>query len=674
MTAPAATTAERVLVLMPTQRDAERAVAFLAEAGVQGVICVDLASLCREFRGGAGAVLLSDDAFSLDGAGQLAETIRAQPSWSSMPIIVIAREGWSKLGPGRSPAQESLIIVERPARTRTLVEVVASALRARRHQYQLRDELELRERQAQALKAQDERLQFALAAGKLGSWELNLDTGEMHCSDICRQNLGYATGEPVSYEAFQRSIHPLDRSRVAAAIETCLAEHGECDVEYRVSWPSGEPHWVLMRGRAMYDGSGRPRRMAGVSLDVSERKRLYDALQQSESALARQAEELRLGARRKDEFLATLAHELRNPLAPIRSGLELLARSPDAEAAARALGVMGRQIGHMVRLIDDLLDVSRITIGKLHLQRRRVELRAIVEAAVEASGPLIERKKQTLSVAVPDPALSVYADLTRLAQVIGNLLNNASNYTAEGGLIQLSARQDGAWLVVEVHDNGLGIPDERLGDVFNLFSQINAEPERAQGGLGIGLALVRSLVEMHGGTARAQSPGPGRGSTFTIRVPLAEPAEEVPAAPAALTHSRRGATKRLLVVDDNEDGAEMLALVLGQSGYQIKTVYDGRGALTAADEWQPEVIILDIGLPDINGYDVARELRSRQRLDGLGLIALTGWGTSDDKQKAMEAGFDLHLTKPVDAGELQRALSELEQRGRSQPPSQPLAG
>jgi CheY-like chemotaxis protein len=252
--------------------------------------------------------------------------------------------------------------------------------------------------------------------------------------------------------------------------------------------------------------------------------------------------------------------------------------------------------------------------------------------------------------------------LTRIAQVIGNLLNNASNYTASGGLIELTAKEEGDFAVIEVRDNGSGIPADRLTDVFDMFSQVNRTLERSHGGLGIGLALVRRLVEMHGGTSSASSPGLGHGSTFTIRLPLATDGVRVAPAPASDHVSTRDTSQRVLVVDDNEDAAEMLAMVLQHAGYHTKTAYDSRTALAAADTWVPHIVILDIGLPDINGYDVARELRRSERFGGLALIALTGWGTQDDKQKAMDAGFDVHLTKPVDARALTGVLAQLEQR------------
>ena len=665
---PSTTLVGRVLVLMPTRRDSDRTASLLQDANLSCFICAELAELCRELRSGADAVLLTDEAVARDTSGQLPEALREQPAWSAVPVLVLAREGWGQRDDSASLEPfNNLIIVERPIRMRTLVNVVRSAVRARRHQYQIRDALLLRERQAAELRAQDERLRFALSAGGMGSWDLDLGSRQLEGSDIFKASFGRRPGEPFPYPALQETIHPDDRARVSEAIERSVSTRTDFDVEYRVVWPNGETHWLMVRGRATYDDSGQPRRMLGVSLDITERKRLHEALLQSESELARQAEELLRANRRKDEFLATLAHELRNPLAPIRTGMDLLARSPEERARQQTLGVMQRQLTHMVRLIDDLLDVSRITRGKLELKRERVTLASVINAAVESSRPLIERKQHTLRVAVSDGALSLDADLTRIAQVIGNLLNNASNYTPSGGTIELSAEPEGELALIRVRDNGVGIPPDRLEDVFEMFSQVNRTLERSQGGLGIGLALVRSLVEMHGGSVRAESAGPGQGSTFSVRLPLAAPRSAPREEPSSAPGSRHTG-KRVLVVDDNQDAADLLTLALELAGYHTHTAYDGASALQAAEAFRPHVIILDIGLPGMSGYEVARALRQQERFALLPLIALTGWGSPDDKQKAVDAGFDLHLTKPVDAHALHRALQQLDHR--SKPPEQ----
>jgi signal transduction histidine kinase/response regulator RpfG family c-di-GMP phosphodiesterase len=653
---------ERVLVLMPTTRDAERAVALLSEVGVRSSVCADLAGICRELRVAAGAVLLTEEALLQDAVGQLAEALRDQPPWSAIPILVLAREGARDSGArSRLERFRNAIVVERPVRTRTLVSVVHSALRGRRQQHEIRDAIAARERQTAALLAHDASMRFALSAGKLGSWELELATQTLECSALFKAHYGRRAAESLSYLELRESVLPQDEARVLAALEHSLATAADYDQEHGIRWPDASEHWVLIRGRVAYDDAGKPVRMVGISLDVTDRKRMVAALQESREELARQANQLRAADLRKDEFLATLAHELRNPLAPIRTGLELLSVDPPVEVVARTQAVMRRQLRHMVRLIDDLLDVSRITRGKLGLKRTQVTLREVVDAAVEASRPLIEEGGHTLQVSLPEEPAWLDADLTRIAQVVSNLLNNSSKYTPHGGRIELSAHRDGSQIELEVRDNGRGIPPERLEDVFEMFSQVSRTLDRAaQGGLGIGLALVRRLVEMHGGTVRAWSGGPGTGSTFTVRLP--EVARENAALPPESEQPRALLRQRILVVDDNEDAAELLSAMLQRAGHEVSTAADGPQALAEAAAIGPEVIILDIGMPAMSGYEVARALRQQPRFAETTLIALTGWGSKQDKGKALDAGFDHHLTKPVSMTELQRVLGLLADR------------
>jgi PAS domain S-box-containing protein len=648
--------AERVLVLMPTTLDGERTALLLREAGLPHSTCADLTALCREARLGAGAMVLTDEIIFADSSGRLAELMREQQAWSALPIIVIAHEGASeRVQRAAADTLTGLVVVERPVRTRALVSLLQSSLRARRNQYQIRDAIALHEAQATQLRAQEERLRFALAAGGLGSWELDLATMQLSCSEACSAHFGQTVSH-FSHEALLGSIHPDDRERIARAISSSIESGSSYDVEYRVCWPNGEVRWLMVRGRATYDARGAATRMAGVSLDISERKQMHDALQVSQSELAKQAEQLRSADQRKDEFLAMLAHELRNPLAPIRTGMELLRQSRNPETAERALGVMNRQVAHMVRLIDDLLDVSRITRGKLELKRGPVQLGTLVSTAVEASKPFIERGQHTLRVAIENEALWLDADVTRVAQVIGNLLNNAAKYTPRGGIIELTAGRQADQVVIAVRDNGLGIPRERLADIFEMFNQLSHPSERAQGGLGIGLALVKRLVELHGGSVLADSPGPGQGSTFTVHLPLSVPTAGAHAADGQAA-GYNGARKRVLVVDDNDDACQLLAMMLQNADCQTQTANDGPSALQAASSWSPDIVILDIGMPGMSGYEVARRLRDGQNGSPVRLIALTGWGTVEDRRKAFDAGFDVHLTKPVEVAELYRAIA-----------------
>jgi len=363
--------------------------------------------------------------------------------------------------------------------------------------------------------------------------------------------------------------------------------------------------------------------------------------------------------RRKDEFLATLAHELRNPLAPLRNGLQVLKLARPGDAAADdARAMMERQLGHMVRLIDDLMDVSRISRGKVELRRERVELAKLVQQAVETSRPLLEADGHELVVRIPDEPIYVDADVTRMAQVFANLLNNAAKYTEPGGRVTLSvAREDGA-AVVAVRDTGVGIPARMLPRVFDLFTQVDRSLEKRQGGLGIGLSLVKRLVELHGGTVEALSDGPGHGSEFRVRLPLVL---ALAATPEAASHAPAAAPgrRRVLVVDDNRDAALSLAMLLRLLGNETRAAHDGIEALDIAASFRPDVVILDIGMPRLNGYETCRRLRERPGGRSVVLVALTGWGADEDRERSRDAGFDAHLVKPVDPEALEELFARL---------------
>ena len=389
--------------------------------------------------------------------------------------------------------------------------------------------------------------------------------------------------------------------------------------------------------------------------DITTRK-------QSEDTLRKLAADLAEMDRRKTEFLATLAHELRNPLAPIRSGLGVMRLKGDnAATVARVREMMERQVSHMVHLIDDLLDIARISGGKLELKRERADLRAVLSSAVETSQPLIESGRHTLSVDLPQVPVVADVDLTRIAQVVANLLNNAAKYTPAGGQIGLSMRVDDWGAVIAVTDNGIGIPEEALDSVFEMFSQIGQHTDRSQGGLGIGLSLVRRLVDMHGGWVSAASRGPDAGSVFTVRLPLAA-LDEVQATASAAAPGNGDATgegMKILVVDDNIDAAVTLSMILEACGYMAQVAHDGAAAVELARSVRPQVAFLDIGMPGMDGYDTARAMRQLAGQEGMTLIALTGWGADSDRQKSNEAGFDHHLTKPVQLAVVQELLGKL---------------
>lgn len=506
---------QRILVIAPTGRDAANSLAFFSKAGLTCAACGNVVELCQEIAAGAGLVVLTEECLSLERASLLMETLRTQPAWSDLPIIVLTRGGQeSQVAIRAMRTLGNVILLERPVRVFTLITAAKAALRGRNKQYQIRSQMN----------------------------------------------------------------------------------------------------------------------------------------------------EFRRADERKDEFLATLAHELRNPLAPVRNGLQIIRAKGELTGETAAVrDMMERQVGHMVRLIDDLMDVSRITRGKVELKKERLDFRQVLESALESSRPLMEAAHHEFTVALPGGSLPIDGDLTRLAQVLANLLNNSTKYTPDGGTIKVSGTVDGPMLLIQIQDNGMGIPAEMLPDIFEMFTQVGRTIDRAQGGLGIGLTLVRRLVEMHGGIITAESEGIGQGSTFNIRLPLV---------PNAATHDSATdgestasdtphPSLRVLVVDDNVDGAESLALMLKMSGYATTTAYHGAAAIAAAETFRPEVVFLDIGLPGMNGYDVARRLREHPDHQTTVLVALTGWGSEDDKKQATAAGFDHHLTKPADAVLVERILAEL---------------
>src|SRR5215469_15664611 len=390
-----------------------------------------------------------------------------------------------------------------------------------------------------------------------------------------------------------------------------------------------------------------------VARDVSERKLAEQRLQQSEEAL-------RLADQRKDEFLALLAHELRNPLAPIRYAVaanKKPGRTPEQRKQAEE--IIERQITHMSRLLDDLLDISRITRGALELKKTRSELTSIVGAAIETARPVLDAKQHTLELDLPKQPVQLEADAVRLAQVFSNLLINAAKYTDPGGHIQLSAREEKQTVVVSVSDNGIGLSADMLPRVFNMFFQSRSALGRAEGGLGVGLSLVRGLVTLHGGTVEVRSDGPGRGSEFIVRLPtvtaLPEPADVADAAEGFAT----GAGLKILVVDDNRDAADTCAMLLEASGHHVQTAYTGRQALELARVFRPHALLLDIGLPDVDGYRLARQVRAAPHGRSVVLVAVTGWGQEQDRQRALDAGFDHHLVKPISADTVESLLQSL---------------
>ncbi len=506
----------RVLFLAATAADAATTRALLAPAGIQLELCATFDVLVSELQAGAAAVLLPEEAVSLEHTKALHDVLATQPPWSDLPVLVLTRPGADSAEVGEAiRSLGNVTLLERPLRMATLLSAIQTALRARNRQYQIRGHLE-------------------------------------------------------------------DR-----------AHHEE-------------------------------------SLQIADQ--------------------------RKDEFLATLGHELRNPLAPLMTGLQLLKMATLRDPDAAQVTLMERQVRHLIRLVDDLLELSRITRGVIDVQRVPLDLALVLRSAIETTHPTMEAAGHELAVAMPaGGAIHVSGDAVRLTQVFANLLTNAAKYTDVGGHIWLTVQTDGDTAVVSIRDNGIGIAPAHLKSVFDMFAQVDRSSRRIQGGLGIGLTLVRSIVSMHGGRVEARSDGPGTGSEFIVYLPTLVKSRVEAETTAPL---EKFPPRRILVVDDNRDGAETLGALLTALGATVSVVHSGQAALEILDEFAPDTILLDIGMPEIDGYEVSRRIRARTGHRALLLIALTGWGQEQDHQRSRAAGFDHHLVKPVDIRNLHDLLTD----------------
>jgi PAS domain S-box-containing protein len=896
MTTPERATGERVLVLMPTAQDAERTRALLLEAGIPATTCADVEALCREIAAGAGAILLTDEAFSGDREARLAAVLAEQPPWSDLPFVVFTRDG----ADGRHAAlRESLnaTLVERPVRMRTLLSVVRAALRSRRHQYEARDLIAQLTKAENAVRASEERHRALVTSSSDVVYRMSPDWAELLPLD--GRNLVAGNAQPIR-NWLEKNLPAYEHARVREAIAEALSGRQTFEMEHRVIRPDGSIGWTFSRAVPIVDPTGAIVEWFGTARDITERKEAEEAIRvrderlqlllghatdyaviisdpedrvlewlggaeaitgwrldevlgkrleiiftpedraagvalaetskaaETRQAETRQAENVRwhqrkdgtrffaegvtvairgpdgqlrgfgkvfrdatarklaeetltrdamllanvhdavimtdmnglvtywnqgaarlfgwtpeemvgrhyadrfdepvrtwvaeeirkraagsewsgeyedfrkdgsrvwidarvthicdaagavvgvLGVshdiserkraedalkdidRKKDDFIALLAHELRNPLAPIRNGLQVLRLSPERGARERAQQMMDRQLTHMVRLIDDLLDVSRIGRNKMELRVARILLADAISSAVETARPAIEAAGHVLLVDLPPDPIFLDADLTRLAQVFSNLLTNSAKYTEEGGRITLVARPDGEDVVVSVTDTGIGIPVESLPQIFDMFSQVDRSIERSTGGLGIGLALVKGLVEMHGGTVTAASSGLGLGSEFTVRLPVAVMRLEGSGEPStSLKGTTWGPGRRILVVDDNRDSAESMGQMLRLFGNEVALAHDGEEAVERAGEFRPQVILMDVGMPRLNGYEATNRIRQQPWGKEIAIVALTGWGQEGDRTRSKEAGCDAHLVKPVSLPDLQSLLMGL---------------
>jgi PAS domain S-box-containing protein len=514
----------------------------------------------------------------------------------------------------------------------------------------------------QALRNSERLLERSQSTAHVGSFEVILVDGDgaragsVRWSDETYRMFGLEPGAvEVTHGTFFEFIHPDDRERVRAAAPVKIQRAAPVENEFRFIRADGIIRNMHTWTAFERDADGRPIRMVGTCQDITERKRAEQELVEAD--------------RRKDEFLAMLSHELRNPLAPILNAIEIIERAgPDQQDLRSTFqAVIARQVQHMKRLLDDLLDVSRVSQGKIELRKEPVELATLLLQAVEVSRPLLAEKNQQLALTLGHAPMPLDADPTRIIQVFANILNNAAKFTPAGGHVTLSSGVDGGDAVVKIRDDGAGMSGDLAMRAFELFAQETRAFDRAQGGLGIGLTLVKTLVKMHGGSVQAFSDGPDRGTELLVRLPLAPAVSaRVVSATAARAAVRRAPTAavlplRVLVVDDNVDAADAMRHVLRMDGHQVRVAYDGPGALAATSAEPPDLVLLDIGLPGMDGYAVAARMREAG-LAGAALVAVTGYGQEEDLHRSAAAGFTRHLVKPVDAAGLRRVIAEVSAR------------
>jgi two-component system CheB/CheR fusion protein len=506
-----------------------------------------------------------------------------------------------------------------------------------------------RRRVLEAVRESERRLQQLADTMPQVVWTADPDGAIEYFNRRFYEYTGTPPGPAFAEEGWRAFVHPEDLGLLHDVRVRAVGGSEAFETEARLRGRDGEYRWHLIRSVPVHDEQGRVVRRFGSATDIDDLKRAVAALRQAD--------------RRKDEFLATLAHELRNPLASVRNALHLIGRGPEAEIDVEAERAMAeRQVAHLAHLIDDLMDVSRIGRGTVELRRRPADLSAVVGRAVEAIRSSARERGHDLTISLPEGRVFLDADPTRLEQVFANLLSNAVKYTDPGGRIRLAAERDGADVVVRVRDNGVGIEPDMLPRVFDMFVQAGDPLTRPHGGLGIGLSLVKALVELHGGIVMARSEGRGRGSEFIVRLPALPAPPGKPEGPGPAGRRQPGAgrppRRRVLVVDDNVDAATSLVRILSRLyGQDVRVAHDGPEALRSAEEFLPEVVILDIGMPGMDGYEVARRLRGRPGTSAATIIALTGWGQGADRARSKEAGFDHHLVKPVDPETLCRHLA-----------------
>lgn len=636
---------ERVLLLAPTKRDSKMAETLLERVDVPCMVCGSLAMLCEELEKGGAAVVMAEEALGGKNAQTLAQCLARQPQWSDYPIIILTRGGFdSAIAANALDTLGNVTLVERPVRVPTLISAVKTAVRSRQRQYQIREYLADRERIEKELRENEERLRLIMenvhdhaiytldVEGNISSWNIGAE-----------RVFGYSHNEILGRPG--HVVFTPDGScdgRSPKEFRICR-ERGRATSEGWLFRKDGSRFWADGNMERIHDKGGKLKGFVRIVSDRTQRKRTEEKLRDND--------------RRKDEFLAMLAHELRNPLSAISNAVQVVKRPDAVQHHPWASGVIEAHVVHLSRMIDDLLDVSRITRGKIKLKKQEVDMARVVRSAVETSRPFIEERNHRLKLSVAPGPIPVNGDPTRLEQIFVNLVNNAAKYTEPGGMISVNVRVTERRMVFEVEDSGIGMPPELVANAFELFVQGDRAIARSEGGLGIGLTLVRSLVAMHDGDVTAESEGVGKGSRFTVTLPVIRAEEAAVAEKAGPEKSAEAAREgaKILVVDDNVDAAEGLAQLLGLFGHRMATTHDGPSALAEARAMAPDVILLDIGLPGMDGFEVARRLRSEGFREVL-IVAVSGYGEAQAAEQSRESGFDHYLVKPVNFDELRQLI------------------
>jgi signal transduction histidine kinase len=658
----------RVLVVPPTVKDGHVTQELLSKSGLNSHCCRNLSEVCTELSAGAGALLLTEEAVTSHDIQALLDVLQHQPPWSDLPIILLMRGGAQSPAATRVlRALRNITLIERPAPMRSVISAAQSAIRGRQRQYQIREQIDTIQQEESHSRELQKQLEIAIDASELGTFHCDMPMGHIVWNNRCKAHFWLPPEAEVDFDLFYSLLHPDDRERTREAVLDCVWNGKLYDIEYRTVSPDNQIRWVRATGRTYYDAEHRPVCFDGTTQDITEQRRQAEERRQlleAERAARQEAERV---SRMKDEFLANLSHELRTPLNVIFGWTQLLKLSTtEPETVLEGITIIDRNVRLQTKLIEDLLDMNRIISGKIRLDVQAVQIAEIVEATIEGLRPAADAKGIRLEKVIDCGAGAVSGDPGRLQQVLWNLLTNAIKFTPKGGRIHVLAERAESYWEISIADTGDGISPEFLPHLFERFSQADASMTRKHGGLGLGLSIVKSLVELHGGTVTARSAGKGLGSTFLIRLPIRViqgPADDT--LPAAFTATRdtvrtslsnlRGVS--VLVIDDEADARELMRRCLLESEAETKLAASAEEAQQLLKSFQPDVIVSDIGMPDQDGYEFMRNVRR----SGLKTpaVALTAFARPEDRLRAIQAGFQTHLPKPVEPSELLSVIAGL---------------